>query len=61
MNQFTERLYVRYNDNDGIIKFVCHEYVTVCIATYADRSRDVCILVYPYDWKKIHLIKESEK
>jgi len=61
MNQLTEGLFVRYNDIFGVIEFVCHQYITICIARYEEKSRDVCILVYPYDWKNVHLIKESEK
>ena len=61
MNTFYEGLHVRYNDHVGFVNFVCDKYITICIKTYEHRSRDVCLLVYPQQWKNVQLVKQSEK
>ena len=48
MMTFTEGIQVQYKNCTGVIEFVCDEYVTVCIETYDDKFRSVCMLVYPH-------------
>jgi len=52
---------VTYNEHIGKVDFVSTQYITVCIQQSEERSRDVCILVYPHQWKDVRLLKESEK
>jgi hypothetical protein len=61
MNQFAEGLYVRYRHITGTIKFISHEYITICIPSDEHKSKDVCVLVYRNEWKNVQLVKESEK
>ena len=61
MSTFYSGLNVRYKNHIGVVNFVCEKYITVCIKTYEHRSRDVCLLVYPDQWKQVQLLKESEK
>lgn len=61
MSQFSKGLIVKYRDFIGTVRFICNEYITVCVATHNDRSRDVCILVPCNEWKNIHLTEELEK
>jgi len=56
-----EGLEVRYKNHIGYIRFVDDSYVTVCIQEHQDKSRDVCIVVHKEDFKKLQLLKESEK
>lgn len=59
---FSEGIEVYYKQMFGIIKFVCDQYITVCIKTFPkERVRDVCLVVYPQDYHYITLPKESEK
>lgn len=62
MSSFAEGLLVSYKDHIGVIRFICEEYLTLCITSFPDqRVRDVCILVFKKDFKNIQLIKESQK
>ena len=61
MTTFYSGLDVKYKEQVGFIDFVCDKYITVCIKTFNDRSRSVCLLVYPNQWKEVQLLKESEK
>jgi hypothetical protein len=58
---FYQGLDVIYNEHIGKVDFVSTQYITVCIQQSEERSRDVCILVYPHQWKDVRLLKESEK
>ena len=58
---FAENIEITYKDHHGYIRFVCDDYVTMCIGSNPDPLRDVCILIYRPDWKDIKLIKESTK
>jgi hypothetical protein len=55
---FSENMIVKYKDHIGKIRFIGHEYITLCIGKY---QREVCILIYPNQWKDIELLKQSEK
>ena len=61
MTTFYSGLDVKYKEQVGFINFVCDKYITVCIKTFNDRSRSVCLLVYPNQWKDVQLLKQSEK
>lgn len=59
---FTEGLEVCYKQMRGIIRFVCEHYVTICVRNFPDEPRrDVCLVVYPQQYKDIVLLKASEK
>jgi hypothetical protein len=57
----TEGTEVYYNGMYGVVRFVCNNYVTVCVRTFQEKVRDVCILVYPDEYDQILLAKESTK
>jgi len=62
MQVFSEGIYATYGPHRGVIKFVCEEYVTLCVKSFPEeRNRDVCIIVYRNNYNKIQLLKESEK
>jgi hypothetical protein len=61
MSTFYKGLSVKYKDQVGVVNFVCEKYITICIKTYEHRSRDVCLLVYPSQWKDVELLKQSGK
>jgi hypothetical protein len=58
---FAEGVLVKYKSMTGTIRFVCDQYVTVCVSTYDHKSRDVCVLVYRDEWETLKLLKESDK
>jgi hypothetical protein len=59
---FSEGLEVQYKDFIGTIRFVCNSYVTLCISKFPEeKRRDVCILIFPSEFGKIKLLKESTK
>ena len=61
MTTFYQGLEVSYNEHVGFVDFVSSQYITICISQLQERSRSVCILVYPHQWKDVRLLKESEK
>jgi hypothetical protein len=59
---FTEGLLVQYENYVGQIRFVCNSYVTLCVNVFpGQKQRDVCMLIYRDNFKKIKLLKESSK
>jgi hypothetical protein len=60
-SSFTKGLEVYYRGMFGKIDFISEHYVTVCIRTFEERVRDVCLIVYPQDYCDITLVKESTK
>lgn len=59
---FAEGLIVEYESYIGEIRFICNSYITLCVNSFpSERRRDVCMLIYRDDFKKIKLIKESSK
>jgi hypothetical protein len=59
---FTEGLIVEYENYIGEIRFVCNSYVTLCVNSFPnEKGRDVCVLIYHDHFRKIKLLKESEK
>ena len=56
-----EDLEVYYQGMFGKIGFVCEHYVTICVRTFPDKSRNVSLIVYPEHYKEITLAKESTK
>jgi hypothetical protein len=61
MITFYSGLEVRYGQHVGFVDFMCEQYITICLSKFGERSRDVCILIYPAQWKEVQLLKESEK
>ena len=60
-SSFAEGLSVEYKNCSGVIKFISEFYLTICIQDNPDKSRDVCLVVPPYEWDNIKLNKESTK
>lgn len=58
---FCEGLDVYYNGHFGKIRFICNNYMTICIQSFDEKVRDVCMLVYPDNYKLVTLAKESCK
>lgn len=55
---FAENVEVYYEDKlgktvYGYIRFVCDEYVTVCIKEGPVKANDCCLLFYPNQWDKL--------
>lgn len=55
---FAENLEVYYEDSlgkktYGYIRFICDEYVTVCIKEGNYRVNDCCLLFYPDQWDRL--------
>ena len=49
-------LEIRYKEHSGFINFVCDQYLTLCLPKYDEPLRNVCILIYPSQWKDIELL-----
>jgi hypothetical protein len=58
---FAEGIIVQYKDWVGEVRFVCDEYISVCVRVGNNRVNDVCVLVYKKDWSQVKLLKESDK
>lgn len=53
---FYEGLEIQYKVHSGHVKFICEQYITMCVHTNKDPMRDVCILIYQDQWKNIELL-----
>lgn len=60
-NSFSEGLHVYYKQHFGTIRFVCDEYITICINESESRFNDVCLLVPSSEFDLVQLKKQSEK
>lgn len=58
---FSEGLEVHYKDMFGIVNFIGKTYVTICIKSFEDKVRNVCLVVPPTEYNLIQLAKESHK
>jgi hypothetical protein len=58
---FAEGIIVQYRDWVGEVRFVCDEYISVCVRVGNNRVNDVCVLVHRNDWNQVKLLKESGK
>jgi hypothetical protein len=58
---FAEGIIVQYRDWVGEIRFVCDEYLSICVRVGNNRVNDVCVLVHRNDWNQVKLLKESGK
>jgi len=58
---FAEGVEAIYKQHRGHVKFLCEEYVTLCIHSNPDPMKDVCIVIHKSDWHEIKLIRESTK
>ena len=61
MTTFYQGLEVKYKGQIGKVDFMCDKYITICVRRLDHRSRDVCMLVYPSQWKDVELLKQSDK
>jgi hypothetical protein len=58
---FAKDIIVQYKDWVGEVRFVCDEYISICVRVGHDRVNDICVLVYRNDWSQVKLLKESDK
>jgi hypothetical protein len=58
---FAEGIIVQYKQWVGEVRFVCDEYISVCVRIGDNRVNDVCVLVHRNDWNHVKLLKESNK
>lgn len=58
---FYEGLEIRYKHLTGHVKFVCDEYITLCIHTNKNPMRDVCVLIFKDQWKDIELMSGNRR
>jgi hypothetical protein len=58
---FAEGVQVAYKDQIGVIRFICDQYLTICVKRFDERNRDVCLIVYRSNYNQISLLKESIK
>ena len=62
MTVFSEGIEATFKGHRGRIRFICDQYVTLCISEFpGQKVRDVCILIYRHEFNQIKLAKESEK
>ena len=61
MMTFTEGLLVKYKAHIGVVRFISSKYITICVKTYEHKVRDVCMLVYPSEWKDIQIVGDYEE
>lgn len=53
---------VCYDGMYGHVRFVCEQYMTVCVQEFpTERVRDVCIVVFPHNFHKITLISGNNR
>lgn len=60
-DQFAEGLEVSYQHLSGKIEFICSNYITICVRTFDDRVRNVCVLVHRSDWKNVNLLNGNRQ
>lgn len=59
---FSEGVRVKYKFHIGTIKFICDNYLSVCISPpTVSKEYEVRILIFRNQWKDVFLLKESEK
>lgn len=63
---FAENLEVYYDDKFGkriygYIRFVCDEYVTVCIKEGPQKVNHLCLLFYPNQWDQLVPVSSKRK
>lgn len=60
-NSFAENLWVQYLNIEGPIRFICHQYITICVNSHKPKQNQTNILVYKENWSQVTLLKESYK
>ena len=58
---FSEGIVVQYRDWIGEVRFICDEYISICVRVGNQRVNDTCVLVYKSQWNQVKLLKESGK
>jgi hypothetical protein len=61
MTTFYKGLEVKYGDYVGDVDFISEQYITICLRRLDHKSRDVCILIYPPQWKDVELINGNRQ
>jgi hypothetical protein len=57
MSMLPEGTEVYYDGMYGHVRFACEQYMTICVKEYPnDRTRDVCLIVYPSQYDQIELV-----
>ncbi len=58
IEQFVPGMKLEYDNMHGHVNFIGPEYITLtlCQTNKTDRTRDVNLLVYPWDWKKLKTV-----
>ena len=59
--QLAEGLNVRYKNNEGPIVFYCERSLSIRVREFPDKSRNVHIVVYSYDYDKIELLSDNQQ
>jgi hypothetical protein len=57
-DEIIEGTEVSYHQYIGTIRFVSHSYITLCVQTFPEKVRDTCLLIYPDQWKDLHLLSK---
>lgn len=60
-DSFSEGVQVEYKHFFGSIRFVCDDYITICINESESKFNDVCLIIPPSDYHLVYLRKQSEK
>lgn len=51
--------FVKWEQIEGYIRFVCDQYISICVNIYdGDNHFDCCVLCYNTDWNKVTVYKE---
>ena len=58
IEDFTKGLKLEYDGMHGHVNFIGPEYITLtlCNPNKTDRTRDVNLLVYPWNWNKLKIV-----
>jgi hypothetical protein len=40
----------------GTVRFISSNYITICMRAFDHKAKDVCVLVYPEQWKEVEII-----
>lgn len=57
LNTLPEGTEVYYKGQYGHVRFVCEQYMTICVREFPNPVHDVCLLVYPQQYHLIELVR----
>lgn len=53
---------VYYNGMYGHVRFVCEQYMTICVREFPQEPvRDVCLIVFPNRYSQIELVNGNNQ